>query len=79
MLELVHHSTQALELHLNKLNKVQTLYLSKSFDFDSGFDDFLQELLVYFRAKGNTTCVSEAFKIHYANEIDLYYGFHYLP
>jgi len=63
MQELVHHSTQALELHLNKLNKVQTLYLAKSFDFDSGFDDFLQELLEYFRAKGNTTCESEVLKI----------------
>lgn len=63
MQELVHHSTQALELHLNKLNKVQALYLSKSFDFDSGFDDFLQELLEYFRAKGNTSCVSEVLKI----------------
>lgn len=63
MQELVHHSTQALELHLNKLNKVQALYLSKSFDFDSGFDDFLQELLEYFRAKGNTTCESEVLKI----------------
>ncbi|VXC21202.1 MULTISPECIES: hypothetical protein [Chryseobacterium] len=63
MQELVHHSTQALELHLNKLNKVQELYLSKSFDFDSGFDDFLQELLEYFRAKGNTTCESEVLKI----------------
>jgi len=63
MQELVHHSTQALELHLNKLNKVQALYLAKSFDFDSGFDDFLQELLEYFRAKGNTTCESEVLKI----------------
>lgn len=63
MQELVHHSTQALELYLNKLNKVQALYLSKSFDFDSGFDDFLQELLEYFRAKGNTTCESEVLKI----------------
>lgn len=63
MQELVHHSTQALELHLNKLNKVQALYLSKSFDFDSDFDDFLQELLEYFRAKGNTTCESEVLKI----------------
>lgn len=63
MQELVHHSTQALELHLNKLNKVQALYLAKSFDFDSSFDDFLQELLEYFRAKGNTTCESEVLKI----------------
>lgn len=63
MQELIHHSTQTLELHLDKLNKVQELYLSKSFDFDASFDDYLQELLEYFKAKGNTTYKSEVLKI----------------
>lgn len=63
MQELIHHSTQTLELHLDKLNKVQELYLSKSFDFDAGFDDYLQELLEYFKAKGNTSYESEVLKI----------------
>lgn len=63
MQELVHHSSQTLELHLDQLNKVQELYLSKSFDFDAHFDAFLQNLLDYFKAKGNTTCESEVLKI----------------
>ena len=63
MQELIHHSTQTLELHLDKLNKVQEFYLSKSFDFDAGFDAFLYELLEYFKAKGNTTYESEVLKI----------------
>lgn len=63
MQELVHHSTQTLEFHLDKLNKVQELYLSKSFDFDLHFDAFLHDLLDYFKAKGNTTYESEILKI----------------
>lgn len=63
MQELVHHSTQTLEFHLDKLNKVQELYLSKSFDFDAHFDVFLHDLLAYFKAKGNTTYESEVLKI----------------
>lgn len=63
MQELVHHSTQTLEFHLGQLNKVQELYLSKSFDFDAQFDVFLHHLLDYFKAKGNTTYESEVLKI----------------
>lgn len=63
MQELVHHSTQTLEFHLDKLNKVQELYLSKSFDFDAHFESFLHDLLDYFKAKGNTTYESEVLKI----------------
>lgn len=63
MQELVHHSKQTLEFHLDKLNKVQELYLSKSFDFDVHFDAFLNDLLDYFKAKGNTTYESEVLKI----------------
>jgi len=63
MQELVHHSTQTLEFHLDKLNKVQELYLSKSFDFDAHFEAFLHHLLDYFKAKGNTTYESEVLKI----------------
>lgn len=63
MQELIHHSTQTLEFHLDKLNKVQEFYLSKSFDFDAHFEAFLHELLDYFKAKGNTTYESEVLKI----------------
>ena len=63
MQELIHHSRQTLELHLDHLNKVQELYLSKSFDFDAHFDAFLHSLLDYFKAKGNTTYESEVLKI----------------
>ena len=63
MQELVHHSRQTLELHLDQLNKVQELYMSKSFDFDAYFDAFLHSLLDYFKAKGNTTYESEVLKI----------------
>jgi len=63
MQELIHHTTQTLEFHLDQLNKVQEVYLSKSFDFDSQFDAFLHQLLDYFKAKGNTTHESEVLKI----------------
>ncbi|MCW3161979.1 hypothetical protein [Chryseobacterium oryctis] len=63
MQELVHHTIQKIEELLEHFNKVQELYLSKSFDFDSNFDEFLQELLEYFRTKGNTTYESEVLKI----------------
>lgn len=63
MQELVHHSTQTLEFHLDKLNEIQELYLSKSFDFDAYFDAFLHNLLDYFKTKGNTTYESEVLKI----------------
>ncbi|RMZ60449.1 hypothetical protein D1632_04470 [Chryseobacterium nematophagum] len=63
MQELVHHTIQKIEVLLGNFNKVQELYLSKSFDFDAKFETFLQELLEYFRAKGNTTHESEVLKI----------------
>lgn len=63
MQELIHHTIQKIEEHLDHFNKVQELYLSKSFDFDMQFDAFLQELLEYFRTKGNTTYESEVLKI----------------
>ncbi|WP_312341855.1 hypothetical protein [Chryseobacterium binzhouense] len=63
MQELIHHTTQTLEFHLDQLNKVQEVYLAKSFDFDSQFDAFLHQLLDYFKAKGNTTRESEVLKI----------------
>lgn len=63
MQELIHHTTQTLEFHLDQLNKVQEAYLAKSFDFDSRFDAFLHQLLDYFKTKGNTTYESEVLKI----------------
>ncbi|CAA7195637.1 hypothetical protein [Chryseobacterium potabilaquae] len=63
MQELVHHTIQKIEVLLGNFNKVQELYLSKSFDFDAKFETFLHELLEYFRAKGNTTHESEVLKI----------------
>ncbi|WP_143884850.1 hypothetical protein [Chryseobacterium binzhouense] len=63
MQELIHHTTQTLEFHLDQLNKIQEVYLAKSFDFDSQFDTFLHQLLDYFKAKGNTTRESEVLKI----------------
>lgn len=63
MQELIHHTTQTLEFHLDQLNKVQEVYLAKSFDFDSQFDAFLHQLLDYFKTKGNTTYESEVLKI----------------
>ncbi|RNA60591.1 hypothetical protein D1631_00900 [Chryseobacterium nematophagum] len=63
MQELVHHTIQKIEVLLGNFNKVQELYLSKSFDFDAKFETFLHELLEYFREKGNTTHESEVLKI----------------
>lgn len=63
MQELIHHTTQILEFHLDQLNKVQEAYLAKSFDLDSRFDAFLHQLLDYFKTKGNTTYESEVLKI----------------
>ncbi|UEQ75710.1 hypothetical protein [Chryseobacterium arthrosphaerae] len=63
MQELIHHTVQKLKELLEDFNEVQTLYLSKSFDFDSRFDIFLHETLEYFKTKGNTSHESEVLKI----------------
>lgn len=63
MQELIHHTVQKLKELLEDFNDVQTLYLSKSFDFDSRFDAFLNETLEYFKTKGNTSHESEVLKI----------------
>ncbi|WP_312304765.1 hypothetical protein [Chryseobacterium sp.] len=63
MQELIHHTVQKLKELLEDFNDVQVLYLSKSFDFDSRFDAFLNETLEYFKTKGNTSHESEVLKI----------------
>ncbi len=63
MQELIHHTVQKLKELLEDFNDVQALYLSKSFDFDSRFDAFLNETLEYFKTKGNTSHESEVLKI----------------
>ncbi len=63
MQELIHYTVQKIKELLEHFNEVQALYLSKSFDFDSRFDVFLNEVLDYFRAKGNTSHESEVLKI----------------
>jgi hypothetical protein len=63
MQELVHHTIQKIQELLEHFNKVQELYLLKSFDFDGQFETFLNELLEYLRSKGNTTYESEVLKV----------------
>ena len=63
MQELVHHTIQKIQELLERFNKVQELYLSKSFDFDVQFEAFLYEFLDYLKTKGNTTYESEVLKV----------------
>ncbi len=63
MQELIHFTVQKIKELLEHFNEVQALYLSKSFDFDARFDAFLNEVLEYFRAKGNTSQESEVLKV----------------
>lgn len=63
MQELIHFTVQKIKELLEHFNEVQTLHLSKSFDFDARFDVFLNEVLEYFRTKGNTSHESEVLKI----------------
>lgn len=63
MQELIHFTVQKIKELLEQFNEVQTLYLSKSFDFDARFDTFLNEVLEYFRTKGNTSHESEVLKV----------------
>ena len=63
MQELVHHTIQKIQELLEHFNKVQELYLSKSFDFDGQFETFLYEFLEYLKTKGNTTYESEVLKV----------------
>lgn len=63
MQELIHFTVQKIKELLEHFNEVQGLYLSKSFDFDARFDVFLNEVLEYFRTKGNTSHESEVLKI----------------
>ncbi|MGE8533598.1 MAG: hypothetical protein ACN6OJ_03300 [Chryseobacterium sp.] len=63
MQELIHFTVQKIKELLEHFNDVQALYLSKSFDFDARFDVFLNEVLEYFRTKGNTSHESEVLKI----------------
>jgi hypothetical protein len=63
MQELVHHTLQKIQELLEHFNKVQELYLSKSFDFDGQFEAFLYEFLDYLKTKGNTTYESEVLKV----------------
>ncbi|MDQ0591718.1 hypothetical protein QFZ37_000087 [Chryseobacterium ginsenosidimutans] len=63
MQELVHHTIQKIQELLEHFNKVQELYLSKSFDFDGQFEAFLHEFLDYLKTKGNTTYESEVLKV----------------
>ncbi|RXM37674.1 hypothetical protein BOQ62_21070 [Chryseobacterium sp. CH21] len=63
MQELIHFTVQKIKELLEQFNEVQALYLSKSFDFDTRFDAFLNEVLEYFRTKGNTSHESEVLKI----------------
>ena len=63
MQELVHHTIQKILELLERFNKVQELYLSKSFDFDAQFEAFLYEFLEYLKTKGNTTYESEVLKV----------------
>ncbi|TZF92532.1 hypothetical protein FW781_21080 [Chryseobacterium panacisoli] len=63
MQELIHFTVQKIKELLEHFNEVQGLYLSKSFDFDARFDVFLNEILEYFRTKGNTSHESEVLKI----------------
>lgn len=63
MQELVHHTIQKIQELLEYFNKVQELYLLKSFDFDGQFEAFLNEFLEYLRTKGNATYESEVLKV----------------
>ncbi|SEW38849.1 hypothetical protein SAMN05421841_2515 [Chryseobacterium wanjuense] len=63
MQELVHHTIQKIQELLEHFNKVQELYLSKSFDFDGQFEAFLYDFLEYLKTKGNTTYESEVLKV----------------
>jgi hypothetical protein len=63
MQELIHFTVQKIKELLEHFNDVQALYLSKSFDFDARLDVFLNEVLEYFRTKGNTSHESEVLKI----------------
>ncbi|PWN58261.1 hypothetical protein [Chryseobacterium viscerum] len=63
MQQLIHYTVQKIKEFLEHFNEVQALYLSKSFDFDVRFDVFLNEILEYFRTKGNTSHESEVLKI----------------
>lgn len=63
MQELIHFTVQKIKELLEHFNDVQALYLSKSFDFDVRFEVFLNEVLEYFRTKGNTSYESEVLKI----------------
>lgn len=63
MQELIHFTVQKIKELLEQFNEVQALYLSKSFDFDARFDVFLNEVLEYFRTKGNTSHESEVLKV----------------
>ncbi|SDQ30980.1 hypothetical protein SAMN05421664_1081 [Chryseobacterium soldanellicola] len=63
MQELIHHTLQKIQELLERFNKVQELYLAKSFDFDAQFEIFLYEFLEYLKTKGNTTYESEVLKV----------------
>lgn len=63
MQELIHHTVQKIKELLEDFNEIQTLYFSKSFDFDSRFDVFLNNVLEYFKTKGSTSHESEVLKI----------------
>ncbi|MDR6373089.1 hypothetical protein J2795_004278 [Chryseobacterium bernardetii] len=63
MQELIHFTVKKIKELLEQFNEVQTLYLSKAFDFDARFDAFLNEVLEYFRTKGNTSHESEVLKV----------------
>lgn len=63
MQELIHFTVQKIRELLEHFNEVQVLYLSKSFDFDARLEVFLNEVLEYFRTKGNTSHESEVLKI----------------
>ena len=63
MQELIHHTIQKIQELLERFNKVQELYLAKSFDFDGQFEAFLYEFLDYLKTKGNTTYEAEVLKV----------------
>ncbi len=63
MQEFIHNKVKTIELLFEDFNKVQGLFSERSFDFDLKFNTFLDQLLNYYRERGDQSQESEVLKM----------------
>lgn len=59
MQEFIHHKIRVIEELISKFNSVQQSYNEKSFDYDARLNEFLKELLEYFKSRVDNMNESE--------------------